>query len=316
VGIAAALANPVQAQPFPSKPIRVLVGFAAGGATDTIARLYGHKLSELLNTPVIIDNKPGASQLVAIRTLRAAPADGYTVAMVGGSALTQGPAVRKDLGYDPLRDFSLIDFIGTAQGTVTVNPALPVKSMAELVAYAKSHPDALTYASAGAGSAGHLEGEYIMKATGTRMTHVPYKSDGEAMRAVASGDVQVAVTTAQLSVPLITSGKARGILVTTTKRFPYMPNVPTITEAKVPGLAGLEPYTFFGMVGPAGMPAAVVSRLNEALNKVSAMPEIAERMRAGLFTEPTGGTPAAFHAFVEKEYAKWSEVGKGVKIQP
>jgi tripartite-type tricarboxylate transporter receptor subunit TctC len=292
----------------------MLVGFAAGGATDTIARLYGQKLSEILGVPVVVDNKPGASQLVAIRTLQSAAPDGYTLALVGGSALTQGPAVRKDLGYDPLKDFALISFIGTALGVVTVSPNLPVKTMSDLVSYAKARPDTLTYASAGAGSAGHLEGAYIMKATGTKITHVPYKSDGEAMRAVAAGDVQVGVTTAQLAAPLISSGKARAILLTTTKQFSYMPNVPNLHDAKVPGLDGLDPYTFFGVVGPVGMTPATVDRLNETFNKVSAMTDVAERMRSSLFTEPGSGTPAAFRSFVEREYAKWREVGNTVAI--
>jgi tripartite-type tricarboxylate transporter receptor subunit TctC len=308
------LAVSSHAQQFPSKPIRLLVGFSAGGATDAVARLYGQKLSELLNVPVVVDNKPGSSQLLAIRALKAAAPDGYTLAILGGSGLTQGPAIRQDLGYDPLKDFSLIGFLSLAQGMITVHPDFPARTVAELIAYAKAHPNSVSYASAGIGSAGHFEAEYLMKVAGLKLIHIPYKSDSEAARAVMAGEVKMAFTTAQIALPLVNSGKARGLLVTTTKPLPYIPGVPTLSEANVAGLQGLDPYTFFGLVGPAGMQADHINQLNEAINKISEMPDVVNRMRSNLANEPAASSPGAFRTFVEKEYAKWREVGKNVKL--
>jgi tripartite-type tricarboxylate transporter receptor subunit TctC len=156
ISVACLFAISAHAQPFPSRPIRIVVGFAPGSATDTIARLYGNKLSEVLKTSVIIDNKAGASQLLAIRTLMAAPPDGYTLMVAGGSGLSVGPGVRKDLGYDPLKDFSLVAFMATSPGLITVNASQPLRTLDDLVQYAKAHPDGLSYSSAGLGSAGHL----------------------------------------------------------------------------------------------------------------------------------------------------------------
>jgi tripartite-type tricarboxylate transporter receptor subunit TctC len=313
--IAVFLVGSSHAQQFPSRPITILVGFGAGGATDTIARIYAQKMSEQLNTPVIVVNKPGASQLLAIHSLKSARPDGYTLYLATGSALAQGPAVRKDLDYDPLKDFSLIGLIGTSQGLITANSEFPVNSIGELISYANAHPGAVTYASAGFGGADHLETEYFMKITGTKMTHVPYKSDAEAMRAVTAGEVKIAVTTAQVAFPLVKADKVRALLITTSRQLPYLPNVPSLADLNVEGAKGLEPFTFFGLAGPADLPGPILNRLNEALNKISAMPDVAERMRSAIFTEPQTSSPAEFRAFANKEFEKWHELAKTVKVE-
>jgi len=314
-GAAAVVARPSLAQPFPSRPIRMLVGFAAGGGADTIARLYAHKMQEVLGQSVIVDNRPGASQLLAIRPMMSSPPDGYTVTLATGSGLTQGPGVRKDLPYDPLKDFSLIGMVATAPGVFFVNPSLPIKSMRELIAYAKANPGKLNYGSAGVGAANHLQMEYVKQATKTSMEHIPYKSDQDVTREVAAGSVHVGLTIAQFAIPLVAAGKLRGLAVTGASRLSALPDVPSIAESGVAELKSIDNYTFYGLVGPSGMPAPVVERLNEAINKASTMPDVVSRMREQLFYEPSSGTPAALRRYLESELPKWRELGKSVKLE-
>lgn len=303
-----------QAQQYPSKVIRILVGFGAGGATDAVARVYAERLSTLLNTTVIVDNRPGASQLAAISALRRSPADGYTLMVAGGSALAMGPAVRKDLGYDVLKDFSLIAMVGSAPGLISVGANFPATTISELIQYIKAHPGVVNYTSAGVGSSGHLEGEYFVKAIGAKMTHVPYKSDAEATRAVAAGDVQVAFTTAQLAMPLIKAGKLRPLLATTLQQASFLPGIPTLADVKDLKLDGLDPYSFFSLLGPVGLPPAIVDRLNDAMNKASAMPDVIERLQTVLYVEPKVMSTGEFRTFVENEITKWNEAGQGIDI--
>lgn len=302
------------AQSFPSKPIRVLIGFPAGSATDTIGRLYGQKLSELLSTPILIDNRPGASQLVAIGVLQSAPPDGYTLFLGTGSSLAQGPGVRSDLPYDPFKDFSLVGPIAAAPGAITVHPAVPAHSIRDLIRFAKANPDKLAYTSAGFGSAGHLDGEYFMFLTGTKMVHVPYKADSEAMREVGVGTVQVGMTTVQFVIPLAHSGKVRPLAAIATRRLASLPGVPAVTEAGIKGLDGMAPYTFYGLVGPAGLSPAVANRLADALAKVGAMPDVVTRLQEVSYGEPMTGSPDVFRAFLQSQIAKWRELGKSVKL--
>lgn len=307
-------AGTAAAQAYPSKPIKLMVGFGPGGGGDNVARLYALKLQEVLNTPVIVENKPGASQLLAIRPLMAAPADGYTLVLTSGSALAQGPGIRKDLPYDPLKDFSLVSMMATQPGVFLVNPSLPVRTMPELIAYAKANPGKLNFGSAGLGAANHLQMEYLMSKTGTSMVHVPFKNDGEVAREVASGTLQVSLASAQNTIPLTLDNRVRAIGVAGSKRLTAIPNVPLLSEGGVAELKDIESYTWFAVVGPAGMPAAIVNRLNEAINQVSAMPDVATRMREGLFCDPVIGTPSDFRSFLEKDLARWRELGKTVKI--
>ena len=305
---------PAMAQQFPAKPIKIIVGFGPGGTADSVARLYGQKISELLGTPVIVDNKPGGNQVMAIRTLMSSPPDGYTLFAATGSALVQNPALRANLPYDPLKDFSLIGLAVTNPGVVIVSPDLPVKSMSELVAYAAANPGKLNYGSAGIGTAGHLAVEALMNATGTKLNHIPYKSDTDVIREIMGGNVQLAIFTTLNTVSFINSGKIRALAVTSPRRLPYLPNVPSIAETDVKGLSSLDPNTFISFVGPAGMPAPVVARLNEAVNKASSSPDIAARVRNSFYAEPATTTPATFRDFVEAELAKWRTVGKTVKL--
>jgi tripartite-type tricarboxylate transporter receptor subunit TctC len=313
--VAAMCAIAAHADGFPSKPITIYVGFAAGGATDTVARLYAQKLSQVLGTPVIVENRPGANQLPAIRSLQSAQPDGYTLLVAGGSALTEAPAVRSGLGYDPLKDFSLIGNIGSQPCVLTVGNSVPVKSVSELIDYAKAHPGALNYSSSGVGTAGHLETLYFQQVTGTKMTHIPFKSDAETSRELMAGTVQLDMLTAQFAIPLVKSGKLRGLMITTSQSQSYLPDVPGLDGVNMKALKGLDPCTFFSLLGPAGMPADVVARLNGALNKISSMPDVVSRMRESMYIDPVQSTPASFRQFVVKELAKWQDVTKSENLK-
>ena len=308
------LTTPLNAQQYPSRPIRILVGFAAGGTTDGLARIYAQKLQELLGTAVIVENRPGASQLLAIQALMAASPDGYTLWLGTSSALAQGPSVRTDLPYDSLKSFSHVSMIATAPGIFIVNPTLPIHTVNELVSYAKANPDKLFFSSAGVGAANHIQFEYLMKVTGTSMTHVPFKSDQQASFEVVAGTVGVSVLTANFAVPLALDGKVRPLAVVGTKRLSALPDVPAISELDMPEVKGINYYTFYGLVGPAGMAPAIIERLNDASNKVSALPDFQNRLREALFMESVAGSPKEFRDYLEGELARWRQVGTSIRF--
>jgi tripartite-type tricarboxylate transporter receptor subunit TctC len=312
--ISVALIAPAAAEEFPSRPIRIIVAFGVGGTTDSVARVYGQKMSELLKTPVIIENKPGANQLAAIRALQSSSPNGYTLYAATGGSLVQNPALRRDLPYDPFKDFTLIGLAVTNPGVIYVSPQLPVHSVDELVAYSAAHPGGLNYGSAGVGSASHLGIEALMSITGMKLNHVPFKSATEVMRGVLAGNIHVGMMPTLDTVALSDSGKIRAIAVTTVHRLPYLPDVPSLTESKIKGLEELEPHTFISFVGPAEMSPNVVAKLNNTINAVSATPDIAAQVRERLYSEPVQSTPSSFREFLEREIAKWRELGKAVSL--
>jgi tripartite-type tricarboxylate transporter receptor subunit TctC len=216
--------------------------------------------------------------------------------------------------YDAVTDFVPVVHYVNAPLIVVVNPSLPVRTMDELVAYAKANPGKLNYASAGVGTAGHLGIEALMASTGVKMTHVPYKSDADVIREVMAGTVQLAVMTTLNTVQAVKSGRIRAIAVTTANRLPYLPDVQGLSETQIKGIGSLDPHTFISLVGPAGMPPAVVARLNEAMNKVSAMPDVVKTVTETLYAEPATTTPASFREFVDKQLAIWREIGKTVTL--
>lgn len=310
-----AVALPSSAQQYPSaKAIKLIVGFAAGSSADALARLYAQKLSEQLSTPVFVENKPGAGQIPAIRALEMAPVDGHTLYLATGSSLSQGPGIRTDLPYDPLKSFSFVAQVGTSGGAISVNSTLPVRSIADLVAYSKANPGKLSYATAGVGSAGHLCAEYFIHLSGAQMVHVPYKSDPDAGREAAAGTVQVAFTLGRVVVPLASADRVRPLMAIDARRLPYLPNVPSAGETGVKGLEEIAPYTYYGLVGPVGLPAEVIRTVNEAVNKISMQPDVAMQLRNS-FISPVTASPAEFRAYVEKEIAKWRKVASHVKIE-
>lgn len=308
------LGGAVQAQPFPSKPITILVGYGAGGTTDGIARLYASKLQDLLKTPVIVDNKPGASELLAVRAVMAAPPDGYTLYLGTGSALAQGPAIRKDLNYDPLTKFSPVAMVAVGEAIVTVRQEVPAKSLGELFKYAKANPGKLSYGSGGVGSGNHLLSEYMLLATGSSITHIPYKSDMESTRDLIGGNVDMVMTGPLTLLPFVREGKIKAVAVTGPHRMKALPDVPTVSESGISELKDMGSYTFFGLVGPAGLPPAITQQLNEAMNKAAAMPDVVATMREKFSLEPSSLTAAALHDHMVKEMTRWREAGKSIKV--
>lgn len=302
------------AQQFPSKPIRVLLGFSAGGSTDTVARWYAARLAEVLKTPVVVENRAGGSQLLAIRALMGSAPDGYTLFLASGSAMSQGPGVRKDLPYDPLKDFTHVAMVGTTQGAIVASPSLPVKTIEELVQYARKHPTDLNYGSSGIGSASHLQTEYMLSVAGVQMTHIPYKADAEIMTGMAEGSVHIGISPLQGAMPVIELGRVRVLAVTGANRLPALPNVQALSEVhSIPGLADLDPYTYYALVGPRGMPAEVVERINAAVNEVSGMPQTVSYMRERMY-EPVAKTPQELRNFVTHDLEKWQKFGEKFKL--
>ncbi|MDO9439167.1 tripartite tricarboxylate transporter substrate binding protein [Hydrogenophaga sp.] len=312
--LAMTFAFPVAAQSWPTKPIRLLVGIGAGGTGDQVARLYGQKLSEALNASVIVENRPGAYQISAIRALQQAAPDGYTLYLGNGSSLAQSPGIRKDLGYDPQKDFTWIAPVGVSSAVLFVNPQLPVRTFKELVAYSIANPDKLNYGSAGGGTADHLKIEYLKAVTGMKAVHVPYKSGTEVAREVAAGNVHFGLTTAQTPVPMVQAGKLRAIAVTAPQALPHLPGVPGSADVDVPGFSDIEPYTFYGLVGPAGLPAPIVAKLNEAMKRIGSMADVQSRMRDILYVEPMTGSPEAIRQIAAREMQRAAGIGERISI--
>jgi len=311
VGVPAAIA-----QDYPSKPISVLLGFGAGGSTDTLARLLGQQLSERFNTPVIVENKPGGNQTIAIQTLLSRPADGYTLYVGSGSSLVQYPALRKDLPYRPLEDFALVSLLALQPGVLSISPTAPWLTVAELVAYAKANPGKLNYGSQGVGSASHLAMEYFMAQTGTSLTHIPLRSDADIANELAAGRLDVSFMTTLTAVPLAKAGRLK-ILVTTSRRpLPSMPDLPSLADAGVAGLEGLDPLTFYSIVARHGTPPAIVATLNRAIVEIVNSPDFTAKLRNNLRIEPMTDTPESFREFLKAETAKWTEISSRVKLDP
>lgn len=300
------------AQNFPWRPIKILVGNGAGGTTDIIARLYGLKLSELLSTPVIVDDKPGGFQMPAIRDLLRASPDGHTLFLGNASSLSLAPGVRKDIGYAPMTDFTYVAEVGSSSGVFCINNKLPVRSMQELVEYSIANPDKINYGSAGVGSSNHLKIEYLKTLTGMRATHIPYKSDTEILRETVAGNTHMCLITLRAAQPIVLAGKLRALAVSAPRSLRHLPGVPGTAEIGIKELDALEPYTYFGIVGPAGMQSSVVTTLNDALNKVSGMPDVRARMREVFFVEPSTGTPDTFQDLNRRELAKAVELGRRI----
>ena len=304
------------AQDYPSKPISVLLGFGAGGSTDTLARLLGQQLSERFNTPVIVENKPGGNQTIAIQTLLSRPADGYTLYVGSGSSLVQYPALRKDLPYRPLEDFALVSLLALQPGVLSIGPTAPWRTVAELVAYAKANPGKLNYGSQGVGSASHLAMEYFMARTGTVLTHIPLKSDADIANELAAGRLDVSFMTTLTAVPLAKAGRLK-ILVTTSRRpLPSMPELPSLADAGVAGLDGLDPLTFYSIVAKHGTPPAIVATLHRAIVEIVNSPDFTAKLRDNLRIEPMTDSPESFREFLKAETAKWTEISSRVKLDP
>lgn len=294
------------AQSWPAKPIRWIVPFAPGGTTDILARTISDKLTIALGKPVIVENNPGAGGGVgAVQTAKAAP-DGYTI--MGGTISTHAinASLYKTLPYDPVKDFTPITLIARVPNLLVVNPDVPAKNVKELIALMKANPSKYTFASSGNGTSQHLSGELFKSMAGVDMQHIPYKGSPAALQDVVSGQVTMTFDNITTAWPLAKAGKLRALAVTTAKRSPIAPDVPTLAEA---GLAGYEIGSWQGVFAPAGTPVDVVKRLNAEIVKIINMPDVREKL-VGLGAEPVGNTPDEFAALVKGEVVKWAAVVK------
>ena len=311
--LAAPAAVLAQGSGYPERPVRMLVGFAPGGGADTAARPLAQRLSEVMGQQMVVDNRPGAGGNIATEIAARSVADGYTLLMGTIAALAINPAIYPKLGFDPIRDFAPITNVASSINVLVVHPSVPVKDVKELVALARSRPGGLNYGSSGVGSAGHLAGELMEQMTGARLIHVPYKGGAPAMTALLGGEVQAIFSTAATAIPQMKAGKIRGIAVTTAKRAGMMPDLPTIAEAGVPGY---EAVNWWGIIAPAGSPAAVVNRLHKELGSIAQTADMQRRFEAEAVEAVQMSAPE-FAQYIERETVKWARVVReaGIKAE-
>ena len=297
---------------YPSKPIRLIVPASPGGGTDILGRLVGQKLSENFGQSVVIENRGGAGGVIAAESVARMPPDGHAVLIADIRTFGLAPSLYKSLPYDPIRNFSTITGGVDVTNVLVVNPSVPAKTLKEFLAYAKSKPGILNYSSSGKGSGGHMAGELFALKGGVDIAHVAYKGGGPAVADVVAGHVQFSFATAPSVLPLIQAGRLRALGVTTLKRFPGLPDVPTISEALIPGYEASNWYSF---VAPAHTPKEIVARLNTEIRKVMADPEVMKTLLAqGM--EPTPSSPEELDAYIKSEITKWAEVVKLRGIKP
>lgn len=305
-------ALPAAAQDFPikGKPIRIVVGFTAGGGTDAQARIVAQKLGELLGTSVIVDNKPGASTMLAASEVARAAPDGHTLLYAPSSTMAQNPHTLSQVPYDPFKDFTPISMGGRGPLVLSMNAGLPVANVRELVAYAKARPGTVSYASFGAGTSSHIYGEAFVQKTGLDAVHIPYKGGSDAAKDLIGGRVQYMFDSASSAVIAAGTGKVKILAVAAPARIAALPEVPTLAEE---GVAGLDLPSWLGFYGPARMPAPVVGKLNAALAQVLAMPAVRDFYRTGGY-EPGATTPAEFAGITRATYERWGDMVRQVGL--
>jgi tripartite-type tricarboxylate transporter receptor subunit TctC len=304
------VAAPASAQSYPTRPIRMLVPFAAGGTVDIVARLLGAKLAEELGQPIIVENRGGAGGTIAAALLAKSPGDGYTL-MTMHQGLAFNAALYSNLPYDTLRDLVPIAYVGATPNVLVVTDALPVKTLPEFLAYARANPGRIAYGSGGIGSAGHLSVELLQSLTGAKLTHVPYKGSGPAIADLISGQIQAMLLTMPAVMPYVKGGKVRAIATSGTRRSPALPELPTLAEA---GVAGYEYTPWYGAFGPATMPKELVARLNQAVNKTLADADMRDKLaQQGL--EVRAMTSGELADIVRSDVVRWGKIIRDVGVR-
>jgi tripartite-type tricarboxylate transporter receptor subunit TctC len=298
------------AQAWPDKPIRMVVGFAPGGFTDVLARLLGQKLSERLGQSVIVENKPGAAGTLGADLVAKARPDGYTLLLAHSNSNSVAPSLYPKLPYNVVTDFTPIIAVANTPLLLTVHPNVPAKDVKEFVALARSKPNALRYASSGGGSAQHLAAERFQLATGTQMTHIPYKGSGQAIIDLLSGQVELNFESPPNVMTHAKAGKLRLLAITSNKRSPLLPEVPTMAEA---GVKNAEMLQWFAVMGPAKMPADITRRLNTEIAAILKQPDVVEKI-ASQGGEIMGGSPDEFAKFIVSDSAAFARLVKEAKI--
>lgn len=308
---AATLAAPmIKAQTLPNGPVRIVVGFAPGGGTDALARIVGQKLQAMWNLSVVVENKAGASGVIAADLVSKAAPDGNTLLMAHINSHALAPGLMPKLGYVVERDFTPLTLVGVTPNLLIANNDLPARTVADVVAHCKAQPGKVSFGSAGQGSAQHLAMESFKLAAGVNALHIPYKGSGPMLVDLIGGQIQYSFDTMTAATPHVKSGKVRAIAQTRAKRASGHPTVPTMAES---GFPGFEATTWYGLVGPGKMPAAMAQRMNEDINKVLAMPDVKEKLDQ-YGAEDGGGTAQQFAEFIRVEQQKWAKVIKDAKV--
>lgn len=300
------------AQAFPTKPIRIVIPYPPGGAGDAVARAIGQRMSTALGQSVIIDNKAGGNQTIAAQAVATAPPDGYTLLMTSGTSLVLNPLLRKSMPYDPEKDLALISKWGSAPNFLLVAPTVKAASVQELVTLAKARPGTLNYGSIGTGSNLHLAGEMFAHSAGISLTHVPYKGTAPALTDLMSGQIQILFDPGTSGLALARDGKLKVLAVTSARRVPEYPAVPTMMES---GVAGYEIDSWWGLAAPAGTPRAIIDLLSDAVAKAIAQPSLAQNFTKDSITFESS-SPTEFAAFVRGERDKWKKLVTTFKIEP
>jgi tripartite-type tricarboxylate transporter receptor subunit TctC len=302
------------AQTFPTRPVKIVVPSSPGGATDAFSRAIGGRLAEIWGQPVVVENRPGANQIIGADYVAKSAPDGYTLLVSDASSFVMNPHLYKKLPYDGLRGFSPITVLVRFPWVIAVHPSIPASTFQEFVAYAKSKPGAISYGSFGLGSSGHISVDYLKNLLGIDLVHVPYKGAGPAVTDLLGGQIQMIMVTPLLVEPHARAGKLKLIAAATRERISMLPDLPTVAESGVPGY---EAGTWFALVGPAGMPRELVNTIHGDVMKVLNDPAFRERHVTKQWFEVVGNTPEQFVAFLKSEYKRWDRLIKlsGVKVE-
>jgi tripartite-type tricarboxylate transporter receptor subunit TctC len=308
--LACLVVAPAGAQNYPDRTIRIVVPFTPGGPVDIVARLVAQRMAPALGQGVVIENRPGGAGVIGAKAVAGAEPDGYTLLFGNVSTLAVIPAVTRNRDYDPARSFVPVAKVSDSPELLVIDPALPVRTVGELIAYAKAHPGALNYGSSGYGNATHLSAEWFKSKTGADIVHVPYKGLSDALTGLIGGQVIMVFGAIEGVLPMVQQGRLRPLAVTTAKRFPLLPDVPTMMES---GVDGFMVTSFEGVVAPAGTPPAIVARLNAAINDSVASADLQARF-AQLGIQPSTGSPQEFAAFFASENRKWAAIVADARI--
>jgi tripartite-type tricarboxylate transporter receptor subunit TctC len=297
---------------YPTRPVTLVIGFAPGGPSDVMARLLTRKMEEILKQPLIIENRVGGGGGIAAAAVARATPDGHTLLLATGSSLAINVSLYKNLGYDPEKDFEPISLVGVQTNVLYAHPSLPAKTLTDFVAYAKANPGKLSFGSGGVGTPAHLAGELLRIKAGIEYTHVPFRGTGPALQSVIGNHVPTAFNPPSPLVPHLQSGAIKAIAITTLKRTPALPDVPTIAES---GYPGFDAATWHAIVAPAGLPADVRTKLHQAIHQTLNEPATRKAF-ADLGVDVVNGTPAELRAYIKSEIPKWAEVVKasGAKV--
>ena len=306
-------ATMANAQTYPTKPVRLIVGFPPGGGTDVVARVIAQKLTEWWGQAVTVENRAGATGTIGADSVAKAAPDGYTLLMGHVNSHGIAPNLFPKMPYDALKDFVAVAYVGYVPNVLAVHPSVPAKSVKELVALAKAQPGKLNFASSGNGSTQHLAGELFKQLTGTSIVHVPYKGSGDAIKDLLAGVVSMNFDTMPPVLPHIQAGKLRGLAISTPRRLPQLPDVPTFAEE---GITGFDVANWYGVMAPAGTPRELVARLNADINKAMQVPEVRARLE-GVGTQLREQSAADFDAYMKAEVAKYAKLVKdaGVRLE-